>query len=45
MHLLDVSTDNEEWAARLTLRAADYLARAEEIERKAAESAEDRKTR
>ena len=37
-HLLALSTDNKEWEAHLALRAADYLARAEEIERKAAEA-------
>lgn len=37
-HLLALSTDNKEWAAHLALRAADYLARAKEIERKAAEA-------
>jgi hypothetical protein len=37
-HLLALSTDNKESAAHLALRAADYLARAEEIERKAAEA-------
>jgi hypothetical protein len=37
-HLLAIRTDNQQWAAHLALRAADYLARAEEIERKAAEA-------
>jgi hypothetical protein len=43
-HLLSLSADNKEWEAHLALRAADYLARAEEIERKAAEAQRPQKT-
>jgi hypothetical protein len=41
---LSMSTDDKEWAAHIALRAADYFARAEEINKKSAEAQEPQKT-
>jgi hypothetical protein len=41
---LSMSTDDKEWAAHIALRAADYLAQAEEIAKKAREARDRKKT-
>lgn len=41
---LSMSTDDKEWAAHIALRAADYLAAAEEINKKAAEAQKAQKS-
>jgi hypothetical protein len=35
---LSMSTDDKEWSAHVALRAADYFAQAEEINKKSAEA-------
>jgi hypothetical protein len=41
---LSMSTDDKEWAAHIALRAADYFAQAEEINKKSAEAQKPQKT-
>jgi hypothetical protein len=41
---LSMSTDDKEWAAHIALRAADYFAQAEDINKKSAEAQKPQKT-